>query len=1065
MPGEPGIPGAVGPAGQKGDRGDTGPAGIQGVPGPSGAPDPSGTPGAPGPPGPAGAAGAAGAPGAAGPAGPPGAPGARGADGASALTAENARIGNWFTQIGSQRRGVRIDRQGNDYRLHWHLRAGVWARLTLGSRTTDGTDGPRTGPEGVHQITAVDTYTYGVDAGLAGAVASGAGWSSTTSGALTWQRTNTAGDAYTWTAPAPAASDAKTVVALRVVTHGTGGGVAKVAINGDWTAARSLPTAQQLVDEGKLAPAALTTNGGTVPPGTRCYPSWGAGAVEAVLPLAHSLPAGATVRVEHTGYSRPAATTAGNQRISVAGFQYSTGEQPTTGVVVPVDTIAVRESAWETATSFAPQSGGTKKFLGTYHGNEDETSCVVSVDGQPVNILTGESLEASQRVEITRVSTLVHPAGGAVAAVTTKYVADGDGLTIAPRVAWSVPGTVHASYAMLPVKGPLERGDVFDRGVTSAFAGAWATVPTTTPLNTDYAAAESAGAVVRSRNFTAAIHVRDYASWRAQRTPGTTRATAIEGRSLIGQAGDVTSLTKVYVTGVKDDTVGRAVAPGDVHQYEARVAFGYHPAGTEPLEVGSAGGAVGPQGIPGPQGAAGATGAPGAAGPAGTQGAQGVPGAQGATGAAGPQGPVGPAGPKGDTGNIGPTGPQGAKGDTGAPGPAGPQGPTGNDGATGPAGADSAVPGPAGPQGARGETGQQGAKGDTGATGAIGPQGPMGLTGAAGSQGPQGDTGPVGPQGPIGLTGPSGAAGAQGSTGAAGPQGPAGPAGATGPVGPQGSKGDTGDASTVPGPQGPVGPAGPAGPTGATGAAGPQGAAGTSVGLLRDKFVSHYTAVAAGSTGFTSLGMTVTNLGTATAATFSAGSVYGSMRRTELLVTAPTTSAVAGSRSNTYLVRAATVGGFRARMRAAPATGQTNAAHRFFMGLRASAAAPTDVNPSSLNSIIGIGWDSGDAQVSLIHSNASGPATKVSLGASFPRPTTDRAVMYELWLTSVNGSGDVTWSVREIVSGATASGTINVNIPPSASQLAMQTFASVGGVSSVVGLVVADFYSEVDQPW
>ncbi|MGL5828755.1 MAG: hypothetical protein ACRC0L_04200 [Angustibacter sp.] len=237
------------------------------------------------------------------------------------------------------------------------------------------------------------------------------------------------------------------------------------------------------------------------------------------------------------------------------------------------------------------------------------------------------------------------------------------------------------------------------------------------------------------------------------------------------------------------------------------------------------------------------------------------------------------------------------------------------------------------------------------------------------------------------------------------------------------------------------------------------------MGLLRDKFVNYYTAVASGSTGFTSLGFTITNVGTATAATFNAATAYGSVRRADLLVTTAAVNAIASSRSNTYLVRAATVGGFKLRLRAAPATGMANATHRFFMGLRASAAAATDVNPSTLTSIVGLGWDSGDAQVSIIHSNASGPATKVALGAAFARPATDRSVLYELWLNSTNGGNDVTWTVREIVSGATTSGTITTNVPPSASQLAVQIYASAGGTSSVTGLTISDYWSEVDQPW
>lgn len=92
--------------------------------------------------------------------------------------------------------------------------------------------------------------------------------------------------------------------------------------------------------------------------------------------------------------------------------------------------------------------------------------------------------------------------------------------------------------------------------------------------------------------------------------------------------------------------------------------------------------------------------------------------------------------------------------------------------------------------------------------GDIGPQGPQGI---------QGVQGEVGEQGPQGLQGPQGIKGDNGDTGATGPQG------IQGPQGIKGDKGDTGDV----GPQGPVGPTGPQGIQGIKGDTGDVGPANT----------------------------------------------------------------------------------------------------------------------------------------------------------------------------------------------------------------------------------------------
>jgi hypothetical protein len=98
---------------------------------------------------------------------------------------------------------------------------------------------------------------------------------------------------------------------------------------------------------------------------------------------------------------------------------------------------------------------------------------------------------------------------------------------------------------------------------------------------------------------------------------------------------------------------------------------------------------------------------------------------------------------------------------------------------------------------------------------------------------------------------------------------------------------------------------------------------------------------------------------------------------------------------------------------------------RMFCGYY-SAATVSNVDPSTLTSLIGVGADSGDTQLQIIHNDTSGLATKVSLGASFPANTnTDFYRVKFEFLTS----GSVTITVTNLDNGVTSTPTtISTNI-------------------------------------
>lgn len=210
-------------------------------------------------------------------------------------------------------------------------------------------------------------------------------------------------------------------------------------------------------------------------------------------------------------------------------------------------------------------------------------------------------------------------------------------------------------------------------------------------------------------------------------------------------------------------------------------------------------------------------------------------------------------------------------------------------------------------------------------------------------------------------------------------------------------------------------------------------------------------------------GLGASATGTQTAATWAITNQHQSSQRNEYLVTAAAATAVAGVRAGTvncWIGSAAGLGGFLFNARWGPATGVATATSRAFFGLRAATGAPTDVNPSTLVSCIGMGYDSADTNIQIMHNDSSGTCTKIDLGASFPVPTADRTAVYEITLGCLPNASSVDYLVTNVSSGATASGTISTDLPANTAGLGYLGYCSAGGTSSVIGLALMRVYLE-----
>jgi len=216
-----------------------------------------------------------------------------------------------------------------------------------------------------------------------------------------------------------------------------------------------------------------------------------------------------------------------------------------------------------------------------------------------------------------------------------------------------------------------------------------------------------------------------------------------------------------------------------------------------------------------------------------------------------------------------------------------------------------------------------------------------------------------------------------------------------------------------------------------------------------------------GGTTITAWGPAQTATGTATAVTQLTTNDYTYNPRLEYLVTVAATTAVAGWRSGSAVFNMGTTstnGGLNYYCIWGNATGAATATTRCFVGIQASTSAPTDVEPSTLVNMFGVGWGAADANMQFFHNDGSGAATAVDLGADFPVPTSDRSAGYRLEMTTVSNSSTVNYTLTNIITLTTISGSVSTNLPANSVFLGDRGYMSVGGTSSVIGIAFRNKY-------
>ena len=217
------------------------------------------------------------------------------------------------------------------------------------------------------------------------------------------------------------------------------------------------------------------------------------------------------------------------------------------------------------------------------------------------------------------------------------------------------------------------------------------------------------------------------------------------------------------------------------------------------------------------------------------------------------------------------------------------------------------------------------------------------------------------------------------------------------------------------------------------------------------------------STAFSAFGQALpTAVGTVSHPTLVAGSQRQQTRR-GILTSAATANAASELRNSVATVSRGVspgLGGFFVTIRFGISSLTAN--QRVFCGLSSTTGAfATTTNPSALTNMIGVGWESTDTTLQIMHNDASGTATKVDLGALFPANEPD--AIYELTLFAKPNDTEVSWRVVRLDTGDAAVGVItSSDIPIGSLFLTWHLHVNNGGTAASVVLEVYRVYIETD---
>lgn len=218
-----------------------------------------------------------------------------------------------------------------------------------------------------------------------------------------------------------------------------------------------------------------------------------------------------------------------------------------------------------------------------------------------------------------------------------------------------------------------------------------------------------------------------------------------------------------------------------------------------------------------------------------------------------------------------------------------------------------------------------------------------------------------------------------------------------------------------------------------------------------------------GVTGYTA----PTAVGTATSRVITTTNMFTRMRRLGYVSAATAGSLVSLRVAAAQVTTGAdTLGGFHKIMRFGISDAVVPSDARMFVGMAASTSAPTNVEPSTLTNVIGVGHGAADTTLSIYY-GGSVKQTPINLGSDFPVNTSNTDV-YELSLFSPpSGGGEVYYEVSRLNTGHKASGMLSSNggvaLPGSTTLLTyLWAYRTNNTTAAPVGIDVMGDYIETD---
>lgn len=215
---------------------------------------------------------------------------------------------------------------------------------------------------------------------------------------------------------------------------------------------------------------------------------------------------------------------------------------------------------------------------------------------------------------------------------------------------------------------------------------------------------------------------------------------------------------------------------------------------------------------------------------------------------------------------------------------------------------------------------------------------------------------------------------------------------------------------------------------------------------------------------FTS-GTTASTAATVNESAAGAGSLFLSMKRTEI-GTSTNANTVGDLRLATLqFMRGSTIGsintgGFYAVGRFGVSTYQAGA--RTFAGMSGTATALANAEITTLFNLIGFGCNTADTSFSFIHNDASGTASKIPLGASFPCNTSDTD-MYEYRLFSAPAGTTIYYSLSRLNTTDFIEGSVTTDIPAVGQFMTPHFYIGNSTTALRAELDIASMYVETDN--